>query len=115
MFAIQPINKFYTNKRYIGVRSDTNLPYPVYEGNPDFPASIHGFETKEAALDYLTKFINREGIDVLKLSISQIVDISIINNSNQFTIIEYSISEGKFNIINTFPQPQFTREGWYKV
>jgi len=115
MFAIHPINKFYTNKRYVGIRKDTQLPYPVYEGNPDFPASIHGFETKEEALKYLTKFINREGIDVLKLSISEMVDISIINNSNQFNIIEYSIDDGKLNIINTFPQSQFTREGWYKV
>lgn len=115
MFAIQPINKFYTNKRYVGIRANSNLPYPVYDGNPDCPKDIHGFETKESALDYLTKFVNREGIDVVKLSISEIVDISLINNSNQFQIIEYEIEDNKLKVLNTYPQPQFTREGWYKV
>ena len=115
MFAIQPINKFYKEIKYLGVRKDTGLPYPVYGSDPDCYKKIKDFETKESAIEFLTKFISRDNIDVTNLSISQIVDISLVNNANQFQIIEYEIENNSIKVTNTYPQSQFTREGWYKV
>lgn len=115
MFAIQAINKFYKELKYFGVRKDTGLPYPVYGSDPDSYKKIHSFETKEAAIEYLTKFISRENIDVSNLSVSQVVDISLVNNANQFQIIEYQLEKTSIKVVSTYPQPQFTREGWYKV
>lgn len=113
MFAIQPINRFYKNVRYVGIRKETNLPYLVYEGNPDCPRDIHDFGTLESAIEYLTKFINRENINVSELSTSQMVDIALVNNSNKFDIIEYHIEDDKIKVINTYPQSQFNRKDWY--
>lgn len=114
MFAIRPTNRFYKTNRYVGVRSDTKLPYLVYEGNSDFPGSIHDFGTLEAAVSYLTKtIVNRDDIDIASLSPSQMVDLSLVNNANKFDIIEYSIQNNTLEIINTFPQPQFSRKDWY--
>lgn len=114
MFAIQPINKFYNTKKYLAINSETNIPYIIYEGGPNYPEGIKGFETPKDAVDYLTKFINREGIDVMSLTISQMVDISLVNNANQFDIVEYEIQEGKMKVIATHTQTQFNRDAWYK-
>lgn len=109
MFAIQPVNKLYKTKRYVGINSETNIPYLVYEGNDDYPEAIHDFGTLKAALDYLTKFINRENFDINALSPSQVVDVVLVNNANQFNIVEYTIDEGELKISNTHKQPQFNR------
>lgn len=112
MFAIQPINKYYQNNRYVGLRKDTNLPYLVYEGNPDFPNDVYGFNTAHEALTYLEKFISHEGLDIENITTAQVIDLALVNNANKFQIIEYDINDGKFTILNTYPQPQFNREGW---
>lgn len=112
MFAIQCINKFYKYSRYIGLH-DSGLPFLVYEGNSNFPHSVHDFASKENAADYLAKFISRENIDVSKISISEMVDISLVNNSNKFTIIEYSIDNNKLVVVKEYPQDQYTRKEWY--
>ena len=109
MFAIQPINKLYKTKRYVGINSETKIPYLVYEGNSDYPTAIHDFGTRESALDYLTKFIYRENIDINSLPTSQVIDVVLVNNANQFDIIEYDIVEGEFKVLNTYRQPQFNR------
>ena len=114
MFAIQPINKFYSTVKYVGIHSDTKLPYIVYATNPNCPKDVHGFKTLEEAVDYLTKFINRENIDISSLTTSQIVDISLVNNANQFDIVEYEVVEGKMKIISSHTQKQFNRDNWYK-
>ena len=113
MFAIQPINKFYTTRKFIGISKD-NLPYPVYEGNDNCPSEIHDFTSLENAVDYLTKFLNRENINVLNLSISQTLDIALVNDANDFNIIEYEVDEGHIKVLNTYPQTQFARNNWYK-
>jgi len=112
MFAIECINKFYKYHRYVGLR-DTNLPYLVYEGNSDCPKDIHDFQTKENAEKYLANFISRENIDVMKLGISEMVDIALVNNSNKFSILEYSIDNDKLVVVNEYPQDQFTRKEWW--
>lgn len=113
MFAIQPSNRLYKDNRYIGVRKDSDLPYIIYEGNADFPQDIHDFGTKDAALEYLTKIMNRDGIDVFKLTTSQVVDLSLVDNADKYYIIEYEIIENKLKVINSYLQSQFTRKGWY--
>jgi len=114
MFAIQPINKFYSTKRYVAINSETNIPYLVYECNADYPQAIHDFGTLEAATDYLTKFITRENIDINKLTTAQVIDVVLVNNCNQFDIIEYEIEEGQVKVKNTYTQPQFNRSAWFK-
>lgn len=114
MFIIQSINKFYNTRRFVGIRSESNLPYVVYAGNPDYPSAIHDFESVENAVDWLTKFIHRENIDVTVLSTSQVIDLSLVNNANQFQILECNIVDSELEIVNTFPQPQFDRDCWYK-
>lgn len=113
MFAIQPINRFYSTKRYVGVRPDSNLPYLVYESNSDYPNSIHGFTTYNDALSYLTKIVNREDLDVCNLTTSQTIDLVLVDNANKFDIIEFEIAEGQLKILNTYPQTQFSRKDWY--
>lgn len=114
MFVIQPVNKFYNNRKFVGVHSDTNLPYIVYEGNKDFPADVYDFKSLENAINWLSEFIHRDNIDVLKLSTSELVDISLVNNANQFLILECEIEDNKLNIVNNYPQKQFDRDNWYK-
>lgn len=113
MFAIRPTNRFYKINRYVGIRSDTNLPYLVYEGNSDFPGSIHDFGTLEAAKLYLKKIVEHIDIDVTELSTSQMVDLALVNNANKFDIIEYTIVDNKLCITATHPQPQYNRKDWY--
>lgn len=113
MFAIQPTNRLYPSNKYIGVRPDSNLPYPVYEGSANFPKEIYDFKTKEAALAYLAKILDREGIDLGTLITSQIVDLMLISNADKFYIIEYEIVDDKIKVLNSYLQPQFTRKGWY--
>jgi len=114
MFIIQPINKFYNNRRFVGIHSDTNLPYIVYDGNPDCPSAIHDFESVENAVDWLTNFIQRKDIDTISLSISQVVDLSLVNNANQFVVHECDIVDGELKITTSYPQTQFDRNNWYK-
>ena len=114
MFAIQPINKFYTTVKYVGINNDTKVPFVVYADNPNCPKDVYDFGTFEAALDYLTKFIHRENIDVSELTTSQIVDVSLVNNANQFDIVEYEIEDGKMKILSAHTQTQFSRDNWYK-
>ncbi len=114
MFAIQPINKFYSTVKYVGIHSDTKLPYIVYATNPNCPKDVYYFGTLEAAVDYLNKFINRENIDINNLTTSQTIDIYLVNNANQFDIVEYEIVDDKMKIISIHTQQQFNRDSWYK-
>lgn len=111
MFAIQPINRLYKDKRYIGLREDKIIPYLIYEGNSDYPNDIYGFANKEDALTYLTCFVDRTEINKMKLTTSQIVDIALVNNCVGFQIVEYEIQEGNMIILNILPQPQFNKKG----
>lgn len=113
MFAIQPTNRFYKEHRYVGVRSDTELPYLIYETSQGFPNDIHDFETLEAAKLYLKKIVEHIDIDVTKLSTSQMVDLALVNNANKFDIIQYTIEDNKLCITATYPQPQYSRKDWY--
>ena len=114
MFAIQPINKFYSTVKYVGINNETKVPFVVYANNPNCPKDVYDFGTLESAVDYLTKFIHRENVDVNHLTTSQLVDVSLVNNANQFDIVEYEVVEGKMKIISIHTQTQFNRDSWYK-
>ena len=109
MFGIQCNNKLYKENRYIGIR-DTNLPYLIYEGNLDYLKNIHPFNTKDEALSYLTRIINREGIDICELTTSQIVDLTLVNNNTSYQIIEFEIDDNKLKVIERHKLPQFSRK-----
>lgn len=109
MFAIESICKTQKSRKFFGLR-ETNLPYPVYDGSANYPKDIFGFTNYDEALAYLTKFINREGIDIMQLSTSQVVDLMLANNATKFQIVEYVIENDKINIIKEYPLPQFTRK-----
>ena len=114
MFAIQPINKFYSTVKYVGINNETKVPFVVYANNPNCPKDVYGFETLKDAVDYLTKFIHRENVDINHLTTSQLVDVSLVNNANQFDIVEYEVVDSKMKIISTHTQTQFNRDSWYK-
>ena len=113
MFAIQPSNRLYKDKRYVGIRKDTGLPYLIYEGNPDYPKDIYGFATKQEALVYLNKIIYREDINVSELTTSQIVDLTLVNDADKFYVVDYEIADNTMCVHTTELQDEFTRKGWY--
>lgn len=108
-YCIECFNKYTDYIRYIA-EDATGSPYLTYEGLADYPNNIKQFKLASSAKNYLKSILNRENLDITKLSINQRIELIRVNNNNKYFIVKCHIDDsGKFAVESKEVVSEFTK------